>query len=447
MTLKTTSSRVLIPVETKTRELSAKLFLSTVLADRGYDVYLGNKIQHTALDKIDPDVYFETSAKDHEDRFEMLQENGIKTLVLETEGSAFSGAGEFTKLLGSETLRRTDCYCAWGAVAKEAVETVNSNTRVELTGNPRFDLLQKPHRMFYSDIANQLQQEYGEFILFNTNFSISNGENPASYTLSNVKNDSSEKEYISEVLKKQTKIFGEFLRLIAETAEEFPDRNIIVRPHPGENPSFYENGLYAHDNIFVEKRLEVRPWIMAAKAVVHNSCTTGVTSALLDTPVLAYVPDGLEALSTPNEVSDRCESLTELHDNLRGYLSHEMEFSLNNQDKDNIKNHIDNVDYLSVERIADVVDSVTSTEVKRTRLTTDNKLRLRRLLVQAVGAKRFEELYVRKFRGENRHKFPYTPTTEVDSIVDRFVDEIKPTGLQVQRVPYMVNGFRLSTNV
>jgi hypothetical protein len=124
-----------------------------------------------------------------------------------------------------------------------------------------------------------------------------------------------------------------------------------------------------------------------------------------------------------------------------------MEFSLNNHDKDNIKNHIDNVDYLSVERIADVVDSVTSTKVKRTRLTTDNKLRLRRLLVQAVGAKRFEELYVRKFRGENRHKFPYTPTTEVDSIVDRFVDEIKPTGLQVQRVPYMVNGFRLSTNV
>ena len=35
---------------------------------------------------------------------------------------------------------------------------------------------------------------------------------------------------------------------------------------------------------------ELTPWIIAAKAVIHNSCTTGVEAALLNIKAIAYVP-------------------------------------------------------------------------------------------------------------------------------------------------------------
>lgn len=446
MTANNTSSKVLLPIEIKSRELSGKLFLATVLASRGYDVYLGNKIQHTALDAINPDVYFETGSRDHEGRLRRLSECGIKTVILETEGSAFPGPEEFSKAQDPKTLQYADCYCAWGDVAKNVVQRESPETRVEITGNPRFDLLQEPHRSFYDQTATQLTEQYGEFILFNANFSSTNGQKTVSEMAANFEKDHPVWKRAMRSLKTQTKIFTEFVRLVAETAEAFPERNIIVRPHPGEKSEFYENSLYAYDNVHVEERFEVRPWIVAAEAVVHNSCTTGVTSALLDTPVIAYVPDGLEASSLPNEVSDRCETVVEVHNTIQEYLSREKSFTLDSTMKAKIRQHIDNVDYLSAERIADLLDSITSTETVRTPLPVDNELRLRRALVRAAGSKRFEELYVKRLRGENRHKFPYTSTAEVESIVGRFVDDIKPTDLQVDRLPYVVNGFRLRCN-
>jgi surface carbohydrate biosynthesis protein len=443
MTTNSSATKVLLPVEIRSRELSGKLFLATVLADRGYDVYLGNKIQHTALDAIDPHIYFETNSIDHEDRFRRLREHGIKILVLETEGSAFPGPEEFSRAQGQETLKYADCYCAWGGVAKDVVQEVSPGTRVETTGNPRFDLLQKPHRSFYSQRASQLNEKYGEFILFNLNFALANGQKRVRQTATNFEDDHPVLKRVMSTLRTQTKIFAEFIRIIAEVAERFPERNIIVRPHPGEDPSIYENSLYAHENVHVERRFEARPWILAAETVVHNSCTTGVTSALLDTPVIAYVPDELETNSVPNEISDRCGSVSEVCNSIRNYLLGETSFSIDSDTRSKIRRHIDNMDYLSVRKIADILDSLSVDDAVRTGLPTDKKLWFRRNLVRTFGSKRFEEYYVKQVRGEDRQKFPYTSTDEVKSIVERFDETIQPADLRIGRLPYMVNGFRI----
>jgi surface carbohydrate biosynthesis protein len=440
-----TKQKVVIPVEIKYRELSAKLFLAAVLAGRGYDVYLGNKIQHTALDKIDPDVYFETGARQHESRFRYLRRKGISTLVLETEGQAFSGADQFAKNVDEETLEYTDCYCAWGSISKNVVEKISPETRVELTGNPRFDLIQKPHRNIYYERAGQLNETYDDYILFNGNYSNVNGEEPIKKLESYSIGDHPIMDELKENLKMQAKIFGRFLTLIAETAEEFPDRSVVIRPHPGEDPTFYENSLYAHDNVYIDKRFEARPWIVGAEAIIHNSCTTGATSALLNTPVISYVPNGWEISETPNIISERCTTATEVFETVRYYLNSGDEFTLDTDAKAVVRSHIDNIDYLSAERIADVVDSVTAEKDRKDSLDIDRKLALRRAIVRTIGSRRFEELWVKRLRGESRHKFEYTSTAEVESIVEQFTDEIRPAGLEFDRLPYMVNGFRVRT--
>jgi surface carbohydrate biosynthesis protein len=441
---KMSKDKIAIPVEIKYRELSARLFLAVVLADRGYDVYLGNKIQHTALDKIDPDVYFETGARQQKSRLQRCQQNGISTLILETEGQAWGGSDEFTVALDKETLEHTDCYCAWGSAAMDAVAKTSPETRTEVTGNPRFDLLQEPHRKIYAERSNQLKEKYDEYILFNTNFSGANGEK----SLKEIDEQHFNKnhpvmERIRAQIGTQTKIFGKFITLIAETAERFSGYNVVVRPHPSESQDLYENCFYGYENVHIDKRFEVRPWIIASEVAIHNSCTTGITAALLNTPVISYVPNGWESSETPNNISERCTEIAEVFEKIRYYTDDNKQFTLCADSKSELQTHIHNIDYLSAERIADVVDSITAGKNKKSSLETNNKLAFRRALVRTLGSRRFEELWVKRLRGESRHKFEYVTTAEVQSIIDRFTDEIKPEGLTIDRLKYMVNGFRV----
>ncbi|MCI0579481.1 MAG: hypothetical protein L0331_25180 [Chloroflexi bacterium] len=67
----------------------------------------------------------------------------------------------------------------------------------------------------------------------------------------------------------------------------------------------------------------VAPWLMAAEAVVHNSCTTGVEGYLLDRPVVAYRPVSSEQFDMylPNALSYQVFAVEELCDVLRTHVA------------------------------------------------------------------------------------------------------------------------------
>jgi hypothetical protein len=325
------------------------------------------------------------------------------------------------------------------------VEKISPETRVEVTGNPRFDLVQNPHRKIYSERADQLNNRYGNYILFNTNFSVNGEYSMEKRDKITLDEETSIVDENRDALQKDVKIFARLLELIAETAEEYPERSVVIRPHPSENPDFYIDSFYAYENVHVDKRFEVRPWIIGGEVVVHNSCTTGIESLLLDTPVIAYLPNGMERNETPNNISERYTAVADVVDAIGRYLVHNKKFDIDANSKSEVRPHIDNLEYLSVERVADVIDSITTGENRKNSMETDIKLALRRTLVRTIGSKRFEELWVKRLRGESRHKFEYVETTTVDSIIEQFSDEIKPSGLKINRLPYMVNGFRVRT--
>jgi hypothetical protein len=58
----------------------------------------------------------------------------------------------------------------------------------------------------------------------------------------------------------------------------------------------------------------VRSWILAASAVIHNSCTTGIESALMGTPAIALCPVTNEELDVKvaNDSSTKARSQEEL---------------------------------------------------------------------------------------------------------------------------------------
>ena len=122
------------------------------------------------------------------------------------------------------------------------------------------------------------------------------------------------------------RIMDHFLEAIPKLARKFPDTTIIIRPHPVENKSVYDQLASRFDNLKVVQEGNVIPWIRAAAAVIHNGCTTGIEAYLSDKPALAYVPVedvryGYDAL-IPNELSFQCQDIAQLEQATLNLLNH-----------------------------------------------------------------------------------------------------------------------------
>src|SRR5699024_4699351 len=133
-------------------------------------------------------------------------------------------------------------------------------SKCHVVGNPRFDLLTKKYRNIYQDDVRVIQEAYQDFILVNTRFS-----------LYNAAKGKREKKYLQSM----KKLYHSFLDMIESTAITFPQLNIVIRPHPGENRQSYLQAFRQYKNIHVIHEGSIIKWLLAAKVIIHHGCTSG----------------------------------------------------------------------------------------------------------------------------------------------------------------------------
>ncbi|PKP83758.1 MAG: hypothetical protein CVT80_12050, partial [Alphaproteobacteria bacterium HGW-Alphaproteobacteria-2] len=85
-------------------------------------------------------------------------------------------------------------------------------------------------------------------------------------------------------------LFAAFQKMVPALARAFPDRRLILRPHPSENPAVWQRLLADCPNAQVVYEGNAAAWLCVAAATVHNGCTTAVESFLLDRPAVAFRP-------------------------------------------------------------------------------------------------------------------------------------------------------------
>jgi hypothetical protein len=215
-----------------------------------------------------------------------------------------------------------------------------NNISIHITGTPRSDMLRPEIHPFYENEAAELRRTYGNFILVNTNFNHVNAFGPdmnlfvpSDKPLKNRKFGRSargmSRAYAEGFHIHKQALFEEFQRLIPELDMAFPEHTIIVRPHPTENQEAYQAIAARCARVKVTNAGNVVPWLMAARALVHNGCTTGVEAYAMRVPAISYratvndyYDDGFYRL--PNKLSHQCFSLDELKDTLQRILSGEL---------------------------------------------------------------------------------------------------------------------------
>jgi surface carbohydrate biosynthesis protein len=305
---------VVLPIETKVRELYARVLLAAVCAEQGAGVVIGRLADFGLYaPALPPAVVLQTNALTTE-LSDSATVHGHMMTALDEEGLVYRDQKDYlARRVSVESVERCERFFAWGEVHRHAVlsKVPNSEGRVIAAGNPRLDTLRPELRAIYRSEAEELEKQYGEFVLINTNLATYNhwlGTDHRIREWASAGWSSTEEGamMLQRLLTFQRSMLEEFTALIEALAEALPNRvAIVLRPHPSERFETWREKLGHLPSVTVVHEGSVVPWLMASKALIHNSCTTGIEATLLERPSFAYMPvrDELSESSLPNESS------------------------------------------------------------------------------------------------------------------------------------------------
>lgn len=427
------SKTVALPIETKVRELDGKIWLALNLIQSGHRVAIGRKgdIKYS-LDIIQPDIYFELAPSyfpSAESRLKKLKHEGTKIFVLDTEGGVFpSDEFYYKKRLENNILKYAKYYLAWGEATQKIIQRYTDfpSDLSRVTGNPRFDLLHPDLRQIYEKDAKSIQKKYDDYILINTKFGISNNKRgDIEQMLEKRKRDLDRNR-----LEHNKKLLQKFLSLIPDLATHL-NENIVIRPHPSEDFTTYRERFDNLDNVFVRHKGDVRAWIYASQAVIHNSCTTGIESAMLEVPVFTYRPikDNQYDSYLPNFVSNEVQKESELIAIIQN-VSLEDQHNLSDEQHRELKRYFYNLDTRAANEIRSIVDNTRVSESKDFSQFRTFQKTAERTFKRLPGASHLEN----HLGIEGTQKFPGLSQSELRERISLFIKFVNCDSIVIEKI-------------
>ncbi|MDM8536432.1 hypothetical protein QUF70_06760 [Desulfobacterales bacterium HSG17] len=324
---------VLLPIETKIRELHAKFLLGLFTAEAGIKVILAQKSEMVDFLSTLPNGIFIDKGIAHLNRksYNKNQKRGNMTVAWCEEGLAFRDDEAYLHTrISNEVYGMLHRFFAWGRYQADLISTKASDKggKIVSVGNPRFDLLRDPFRTIFDPGVEKIRAQHGKFILINTSFSRYNHYYGPDHFLKNMRaqgriQNQEQENFFVEWRDYLGQIFNHFSEMVKYLSTAFPELTIVVRPHPSENMDEWKKRTKELDNVKIIREGNAIYWILASEIAIHNSCTTGIESYVLDHPVIAYCPVTHDVYDSylPNAVSHRAANIEELETRIKKLLS------------------------------------------------------------------------------------------------------------------------------
>ena len=325
--------RLIIPVEIFNREFDAKVLLSCFAAERGFSVIIGEKREiKLNLASFPRSIFIPTNLHNRYQVTTTLLNNLGHTLVgSDEEAIVYCSPEVYVKeKLGTEVFPQPKLFFAWGPENSRIWKMQHNYNQmpIHITGNPRTDLLRPELRPYWSHQCESIRKKFGRIILINTNFGKLNhfrpnkGDERKSLDAATHSSVSIDQQELG-MAKHRLSLFGYFQSMIGELATAFPTHTILIRPHPSESHETWRLAAKDCSNVKVHFEGNAIPWLMAADAIIHNSCTTGLEGYLLHRPVFSYQPvtSDFYDKKLPNSLSHRATSCKELIDLIQTSLA------------------------------------------------------------------------------------------------------------------------------
>ena len=370
-----TTATLIVPVENQVRELDAKLLLACVAAERGFSVVLGSRtFINYVMPSLPRGLFLAKSMRAISKRTLAITRGlGHRIVAWDEESLVRYESADYTAWRYSEdTFKCIDELFAWGADDAAFFKRYEGYTGVpvHVTGNPRIDLLRPEVRGYFDAEVQALKARYGDFILVNTNFSFVNNFVPS---LNLLERDESGQARVSRtgrgmslafatgMAAHQQAIHDHFRDLMPRLAAWFPGHHIVLRPHPSENHDGWRQALAGCPRVSVVHEGNVVPWLMAARVLLHNGCTTAVEASVLETPAVSFMPvrSAEHDYHLPNGLSHQAATPDEVRDTLAAVLDGRLGMVASDVRRPLLERHLAATDgALACDRVVDVLQAI-----------------------------------------------------------------------------------------
>lgn len=291
---------IIIPVEVQVRELAGRLMVAAIAAERGYHVLLGHdRVIRRLAPFLPKGILFDKSlGAATERKVARYHRLGFKLTSVDEETTGFYSNPEmFLSIrLANETLAMAErWFCLSEKLRQQVVGLYPRHAgKFVVTGLPRTDVWRPGHRNVFSAEVAELKRQHGDFLLFCSNFGHvvhamhdkflqrQIGRAEKSYT--------GVKAYRSAIREELKINLEAYLEMLPKLRQWFPDKKLIVRPHPSESSSFWRDALGHVPGLEVHEEGTATPWILASSCLVHHGCTTGIEAELMGRPQVMYAP-------------------------------------------------------------------------------------------------------------------------------------------------------------
>jgi surface carbohydrate biosynthesis protein len=436
---------LLIPVENQVRELDAKLLLSVVAARRGFSSIIGFKKEvESRIASYPRSIYLAKGLFRGNSKFlGLARKLGHENVAWDEEALVHLPAKMyFSRRLSSSAVKQVSDLFAWGENNAELwrqYPELPDGMPIHITGNPRGDLLRPEIRNFYDqDVAN-IRDQYGDFILINTNFNHVNAFRPDRNLFLSPETPEEEpqfgraargmsRKYAEGLRDHKQAVFEDFQKLIPSLEQNFKDYVIVIRPHPTESQEIYRRIADKSQRIRVTNEGNVVPWLMAARALIHNGCTTGVEAFAMRVPAISYRATvnedydlGFYRLS--NLLSHQCFDFNELQQLLSRILAGDLGALDGNERKELLDHHIAALEGpLACERIIDILENKIGGLAQLPRPPLGDRLAgwfkaTKRRVRQRAKSSDISSQNLLKFE---RHKYPQISLQDLSERIRRF---------------------------
>tara|TARA_Y100001968_G_C19387972_1_gene733943 strand:+ start:79 stop:1392 length:1314 start_codon:yes stop_codon:yes gene_type:complete len=332
---------VIIPVETASREMPYKVHLCNFLAYNGFSCYLGHKAYTRYLvEKMRNFIYLDKGyhkGKSKKLYNQVKNNNGIVISLDEEGGIDYEDNSTLLNVrYPKEMLDNVDYAFLWGKHQYNLLtNNVKNKNKLYVTGHPRFTLLKEPYHLLYEEEVNQIKDNFGDFVLINTNMGYGNNIRGHEFIINNYGKKFSDIHGMAEYSKSKVK---NFISLAREISTKL-NKKIIIRPHPEEDSSTYSEAFLDNKFIHVLSEGSVIPWILASNVMIHADCTTAIESVFLGRKPISFVQDHNPKYVTkvPVEVSTQYNKIEDVVEHIRA-LPNTLD-SINEKDLSYLENY------------------------------------------------------------------------------------------------------------
>ena len=353
------------------RELHAKALLACIAAERGYTAIIGDSTEmRDALRTWKPGIIvWKGLVKKVQNNYRLFHYFGHKVVAQCEEGLVYPIAEFYTKLrVSEEALNELDLFFAWGE--KQAADILTKvpgkENKIILAGNPRIDLLDKRFRGVFKKDVEKITKQYSPYLLVNTNFSSYTHTIGPEAVIQRLKakgtiKTAEEEEFYRGRSLNRKKLFHEFVLLLESLNSSLTDYNIILRPHPSEDISLWQDSVSHMKRVKVIREGSAIPWLIGTELMIHNDCTTALEASILGKDVISFRPTANNPYESELAVSFgvSTETIDDLSEAIDGILNKndKAESTTNSIGHENLKKYISSIDSkLASEVIVDNLD-------------------------------------------------------------------------------------------